>query len=95
MLYFCNWGKQNLRGMKKSNYITRKDHDSRRYVDCTTAKLTKNLRGLNCNDDDKEGKRMSEQPGKCIWALNLPCIFAKNWIWYREKQYLHSCQVDI
>lgn len=41
--------------MKKSNYIIWKDHDSRRYVDCTTAKLTKNHGDLNRNDDDKEG----------------------------------------
>ncbi|XP_065927617.1 uncharacterized protein KIAA1958-like [Magallana gigas] len=91
MLYFCNRGRENLRGMKKSDYVIRKDHDSRRYVACTTAKLTKNHRGLNCNDDDQDGGRMYEQPGnsncpvmsfeKYIAKLNADC----DSLWQRPK----------
>lgn len=63
IFYFCNRGRENLRGMKKSDYVIRKDHDSRRNVACTTAKPTKNHRGLNCNGDAQDGGKMYEQPG--------------------------------
>lgn len=64
MLYFCNRGRENLRNMLRNDYVIRQDPDGRRFLASSVSRLTKNHRGENTTDDDQEGGRMYEQPGK-------------------------------
>ncbi|XP_069140976.1 uncharacterized protein KIAA1958-like [Argopecten irradians] len=61
LYYFCNRGRENLRDIKKSDFQISIDAEGRRYV-TVNSRQTKNHRGDDLRDKDKEG-RMYDQPG--------------------------------
>ncbi|XP_069139051.1 uncharacterized protein [Argopecten irradians] len=61
LYYFCNRGRENLRDIQKNDFNINTDATGRRYV-TVTSRQTKNHRGDDLRDNDKEG-RMYDQPG--------------------------------
>lgn len=75
MLYFCRRGRQNLRQLKKPDFLLNTDAQGNRYVCKTTDELTKNRRE---NDEGFEGGVMFEKPGTATCPVNSFDMYVKH-----------------
>ncbi|XP_021359161.1 uncharacterized protein LOC110454115 [Mizuhopecten yessoensis] len=62
LYYFCSRGRENLRGLKRSDFIVGVDSSGREYV-AVRSKPKKNYRGDDILDLDHEQSRMYDKPG--------------------------------
>lgn len=67
-LYTCRRGRENLRNMKKSDFIVKTDARGRCFYANVAKYETKNHRGSDVADDDMSFGRIYEMPG--IFLLN-------------------------
>ncbi|XP_062613233.1 uncharacterized protein LOC134275012 [Saccostrea cucullata] len=67
MFYSCRRGRENLRCMKKTDFVLKSDSHGRRYYINFAKYETKNHRGADVGDDDSSSGRIYEMPGmsKC------------------------------
>ena len=63
MFYTCRRGRENLRCMKKKDFVLKNDAQGRRFYINTAKYETKNHRGADIADDDSSGGRIYEIPG--------------------------------
>ncbi|XP_033756092.1 uncharacterized protein LOC117338811 [Pecten maximus] len=63
MYFFCKRGRENLRSLKKSDFVIRVDSQGKRYVVMKTEHQTKNHRGDDLQNEHFSQARMYEIPG--------------------------------
>ena len=68
MLYFCRRGRQNLRQLKKTDFLLNTDSTGERYVWKATDEITKNRRE---DDEVFDGGLMYENPGPNCLAVSF------------------------
>ncbi|XP_061191067.1 uncharacterized protein LOC133198896 [Saccostrea echinata] len=96
MFYTCRRGRENLRSMKKTDFVLRTDGQGRRYYLNVAQYETKNHRGSDVNDHDASSARIYEIPGdeKCpvsslekyLGKLNPNCES----FWQRPKRHIND-----
>jgi hypothetical protein len=71
MFYTCRRGRENLRSMKKTDFVLRTDGHGRRYYLNIAQYETKNHRGSDVNDYDATSARIYEIPGNILLKIHV------------------------
>lgn len=71
MFYTCRRGRENLRKMKKTDFVLRTDGQGRRYYLNVAQYETKYHRGSDVNDYDASSTRIFEIPGNILIEINV------------------------